>query len=74
MKVTFHLTKVARKSGGDKYTAENDENFNIYLPQTISRKKGVVHKILVVTIEVKDNGLLISKNGRVAKVPKLFAI
>jgi hypothetical protein len=36
LKMTFD--KKAKKSGGDKYTI--NENFNVYVPQRISRKNG----------------------------------
>jgi len=36
-KITFVLSKKAKNKGGDKYVAENDETFNIYFPQSISR-------------------------------------
>jgi hypothetical protein len=49
----FGLEKAAAKSGGDKYICASDENFTIYVPQTISRKSGSKDpvKVLKITIE-----------------------
>ena len=36
--LTFILEKEAKNSGGDKYKSKENEDFIIYIPQTISRK------------------------------------
>ena len=36
--LTFVLSQKAKSSGGDKYVCESNSDFNIYFPQTISRK------------------------------------
>ena len=46
----FKLEKKAKSSGGDKYVCETQPEFNIYVPQTISRDKGKTHDILHITI------------------------
>ncbi len=46
----FTLAKRAKASGGDKYVSKEDPKFILYFPQRISRKDGVVHDTLVVTV------------------------
>ncbi len=46
----FVLEQKAKKSGGDKYKCEVDDNFCIYFPQEISRSSGQPAKKLVVKI------------------------
>jgi hypothetical protein len=46
----FNLEKKAKSSGGDKYVCETQPEFNIYVPQTISRENGKTHDILHITI------------------------
>jgi hypothetical protein len=49
---TFTLTKKAKSKGGDCYNCSDIENFNIYVPQEISRKNGTEpKKTLTITIE-----------------------
>jgi hypothetical protein len=36
--LTFTLEKKAKSAGGDKYVCTTQSEFNIYFPQTISRK------------------------------------
>lgn len=36
--IEFTLEKKAARTGGDKYHSINDDKFNIYFPQSISRK------------------------------------
>jgi len=50
-KLTFTLKKEARKSGGDRYTCNEEENFDIYLPQKFSRKGGTPHLSITLTVE-----------------------
>lgn len=38
----FKLIQKAKKSGGDKYECINDDKFNIYFPQSLSRPNGDV--------------------------------
>jgi hypothetical protein len=39
--LSFKLDKKANKSGGDKYVDQNDNSFNIYVPQKISRSSAM---------------------------------
>lgn len=49
---TFKLTKKAKSGGGDRYDCSDIENFNIYVPQEISRKNRTEpKKTLTITIE-----------------------
>lgn len=49
---TFKLTQKAKSKGGDKYECDEIENFNIYVPQEISRKNGEgPKKTLTISIE-----------------------
>lgn len=50
MKLNFKLSKKAKSGGGDKYDCETIEGFNIYFPQTISRKNNKPIEILEITI------------------------
>lgn len=55
MKIKFHLTRPARKAGGDRYEAElegEQKPMVIYLPQKISRQEGEVAKEVDVTFDV----------------------
>jgi hypothetical protein len=38
--IQFKLTSAAKNLGGDKYTSQVDNSFNIYLLQSLSRKDG----------------------------------
>lgn len=49
----FKLEKKAKSAGGDKYVCESQPEFNIYVPQSISRDKGKTHDILHITISVE---------------------
>lgn len=59
-KLTFKLTRPARKFGGDRYEHELDGNPQdkvvIYVPQIISRGDDVkgIAKVIDVTFEVKE--------------------
>ncbi len=53
--LTFILEKKAKSAGGDKYVCTTQNEFNIYVPQTISRKGGVPFETLHVTITPKEN-------------------
>uniref|UniRef100_A0A6C0KGW7 Uncharacterized protein n=1 Tax=viral metagenome TaxID=1070528 RepID=A0A6C0KGW7_9ZZZZ len=56
--LVFTLEKKAKSGGGDKYvcnTQDSQQEFNIYIPQTISRKDNVPHQSLQVTIQVKQS-------------------
>ena len=46
----FMLEKKAKSAGGDKYVCETLPEFNMYIPQTISRKDNTPHQTLHVTI------------------------
>ncbi len=53
-KLIFKLTRVAKKSGGDRYEhgSEHDSDFMvIYVPQFISRKSGAPKNAMEVTFE-----------------------
>lgn len=54
MKLVFKLKKVAQKSGGDRYTTKTvkGEEFDVYFPQSISRKDGQVSQTITCTLEV----------------------
>ena len=41
LKLTFTLEKKAKSAGGDKYVCTTQPEFNIYVPQTISRSNNV---------------------------------
>lgn len=56
MKTTlqFHLTRPAKKMGGDRYETMIEgepKPMVIYIPQKISRPKGILLQMLTVTIE-----------------------
>lgn len=56
MKLTFQLTSVARKAGGDRYEADvegEDRPMVIYVPQVISRKSGRAVMEIDVTLKLK---------------------
>ena len=46
----FNLTQVAKSKGGDKYVCDTIPDFNIYIPQTISRNDGFSAKTLKIII------------------------
>ncbi len=53
--IEFGLTTEAKKSGGDKYTAESDDTFVIYIPQRISRPNGkTASKNITITIKTNE--------------------
>ena len=56
MKLTFHLIKAARKSGGDRYEADVEgepKPVVFYFPQTISRPGGSIKP--VIELEIKED-------------------
>ena len=53
--LVFNLEKKAKSSGGDKYVCETQPEFNIYVPQNISRDNGKNHETLQITISVDKN-------------------
>jgi hypothetical protein len=48
--LVFTLEKKAKSGGGDKYFCETLPEFNMYIPQSISRKDGQPCVTLQVTI------------------------
>ena len=53
--VRVELEKPARKSGGDRYQGKLDsKDWQIYLPQSISRATGMAAKKFTVTIESEE--------------------
>ena len=54
--VALRLERPAKKSGGDRYQAINDQvpevfkGFQIYLPQAVTRKNGVPMPVIAITI------------------------
>ena len=61
----FTLEKAAKKSGGDKYKANDD--FGIYLPQSISRPNGNVKPFESFSIDFDDSGIYKFKLSQQAK-------
>jgi len=55
---TFVLEKEAKSKGGDKYVCESNPEFNIYIPQNISRKEGKVSPKLIITVYALSNRLI----------------
>ena len=56
-KLTFNLNKIAKNKGADRYVCDLYPEFNIYIPQNISRKsKENIHKKISVNITIDDNG------------------
>jgi hypothetical protein len=56
MKLTFHLIKAAKKSGGDRYEAavEGEERPVVfYFPQSISRRGGSIKP--VIELDIKED-------------------
>jgi len=55
VKLDFQLTKPAKSGGGDRYeygVKGVDDNFMvIYIPQTISRRQGIIKERLTITID-----------------------
>jgi hypothetical protein len=52
VKLNFIIDKIAKTSGGDKYICESNPDFNIYIPQKISRPdKQNVCENLIITID-----------------------
>jgi hypothetical protein len=49
LKLTFTLEKKAKSAGGDKYVCTSQPEFNIYVPQTISRSNNVPKTTLDLT-------------------------
>jgi len=48
----FKLKKAAKKSGGDRYTCIRPTmDWDVYFPQAISRKTGMVAEELYVTVK-----------------------
>jgi len=52
MKLTFKIERPARKSGGDRYECEQYPGWQVYFPQSISRKDTKIKKLI--KIELKD--------------------
>ena len=53
-KLTFELVRPAKKSGGDRYEygkKETNDLVVIYIPQFISRKKGVPKQEMVIVFD-----------------------
>jgi hypothetical protein len=50
MEYTFVIEKKAKTAGGDRYVCETKSDFNIYFPQTISRKNNIPVETLIVTV------------------------
>ena len=54
--VALRLERPAKKSGGDRYQAINDQapegfkDFQVYLPQAVTRKNGVPMPVIAITI------------------------
>lgn len=56
LKLTFNLNKIAKNKGADRYVCDTNPEFNIYVPQNISRKnKENIHKKINVNITIEDN-------------------
>ena len=56
MKITFHLIKAARKSGGDRYEADvegEERPVVFYFPQSISRAGGTIRR--TIELEIKED-------------------
>ena len=54
--LVFTLEKKAKSGGGDKYVCETLPEFNIYIPQTISRKGSAgPHQTLQIKIACIQN-------------------
>lgn len=49
--LTFVLEKKAKSAGGDKYVCSTLPEFNIYIPQTISRSGREPFATLTITIQ-----------------------
>jgi hypothetical protein len=47
----FKIEQKAKKSGADKYICTTNSDFNIYVPQSISRKDGSVLEFLNISIK-----------------------
>jgi len=47
----FSLEKKAKNAGGDKYVCDSQPEFNIYIPQNLSRKGGTPAAKLEITIK-----------------------
>ncbi len=48
--LTFTLEKQAKNIGADKYVCTEKPEFNMYVPQNISRENGIPKKTLNITI------------------------
>lgn len=53
--LTFTLEKKAKSSGGDKYVCSTQPEFNIYVPQSISRIGSKPSETLEVVIQHIQN-------------------
>jgi hypothetical protein len=53
--ITFKLERPARKSGGDRYESQGViADYQIYVPQQISRPNGKPVNLITLTFESKD--------------------
>jgi hypothetical protein len=55
MKYKFELEKIAKSTGGDKYICHDLRNFNIYMPQAISRESGKPAEVLYIEVSNENN-------------------
>lgn len=56
LKLTFNLNKIAKNKGADRYVCDSYPEFNIYVPQNISRtSKKNIHKKIRVDITIDDD-------------------
>jgi hypothetical protein len=56
LKLIFNLNKIAKNKGADRYVCDTNPEFNIYIPQNISRKnKENIHKKISVNITIDDD-------------------
>lgn len=50
IKFIFKIERPARKSGGDRYECDENEDWKVYFPQSISRPDGSPVGILIVEV------------------------
>jgi hypothetical protein len=50
VELEFVISQRAKGDGGDKYICSTNPKFNIYMPQSISRKNGVVIEKMQVAV------------------------
>lgn len=65
--MNFKLVQKAKKTGGDKYICEQDENFNIYFPQEFSRINGECKEVLKFNYKLDESLKLKFKLSQKAK-------